>query len=157
MDKVWGHVVARMRGYPPFGAQVILNGRERVDLKAGGLKRRDNSFVDSETCGKVNRLNRRMQQDEKLEAVCERWIYSACLCFGLTRKEQPATGFVYHYSIFQLEPSRNYLFAKPGVLDEVYRQLLDRARTRLDVERLKTIFGSRQRPRINIAQARQHA
>jgi hypothetical protein len=155
MDKVWGHVVVRMCGYPPFGAQVILNGHEWVDLKAGGLKRHDNSFVDSETYGKVNHLNRQMEQDEKLEAVCERWIYSACLCFGLTRREQRATGFAYRYSIFQLELSRNYLLAKPGVLDEVYQQLLDRTRTRLDVERLKTIFGSRQRPRIKIAKARQ--
>jgi hypothetical protein len=96
-----------------------------------------------------------MEQEENLEAVCDRWIYSARLCFGLTRKEQRATGFVYRYSIFQLELSRNYLFAKPGVLDEVYQPLLDRTRTRLDVERLKTIFGSRQRPRIQIAQGRQ--
>ena len=40
------------------------------------------------------------------------------------------------------------------MVDEVYQQLLDRTRVRLDVERVKTIFGSRQRPRIKIAQAR---
>ena len=48
MDKVWGHVVVRMCGYPSFGAQVILNGHEWVDLKAGGLKRDDN--VGCRTC-----------------------------------------------------------------------------------------------------------
>jgi hypothetical protein len=36
LDKDWGHVVVRMCGYPPFGAQVILNGHEWVDRKAQG-------------------------------------------------------------------------------------------------------------------------
>jgi hypothetical protein len=155
IDKDWGHIVIRMCGYPPFGAQVILNGHEWVDLRAGSLKRDDNSFIDAASYGCVNRLNHQLEQSGSLDAVCERWIYSACLCFGLTRKEQRASGFAYRYSIYQLELSRNYLFAKPGVLDEVYQQLLDRTRTRLDVERLKTIFGSRQRPRIKIAKERQ--
>jgi len=158
MDKDWGHVVIRMCGYPPFGTQVILNGHEWVDLKAKRagkeLERDDNSFIDSLTYGYVNRLNRQLERELSLEIVCNRWLYSACLCFGLTGKEQHATNFVYRYSIYQIELSRNYQFAKGSVLDEVYQQLLDRTRTRLDVERLKTIFGSRQRPRINIAKAR---
>jgi hypothetical protein len=28
MDREWGHVTIRMCGYPPFGAQLILNGHE---------------------------------------------------------------------------------------------------------------------------------
>ena len=158
MDPDWGHVVIRMCGYPPFGAQVILNGHEWVDLKARRagerLERDDNSFVKADTYERINRLNGHLEREVNLESLCNRWLYSACLCFGLTRQEQEATGFAYRYSIFQLELSRNYLFAKGAVLDEVYQQLLDRTRSRLDVERLKTIFGSRQRPRINIAKAR---
>jgi DNA-binding transcriptional ArsR family regulator len=126
-----------------------------VDLKAGGLKREDNSFTEATSYERVNRLNHQLETGGSLEQVCDRWIYSACLCFGLTRAEQRAAGFEYRYSIFQLELSRNYLFAKPVVLDDVYQQLLDRTRTRLDVERLKTIFGSRQRPRIKVAKERQ--
>lgn len=30
LDPQWGHVTVRMCGHPPFGAQVILNGHERV-------------------------------------------------------------------------------------------------------------------------------
>jgi hypothetical protein len=158
MDKDWGHVVVRMCGYPPYGAQVILNGHEWVDLKARRngqqFERDDNSFVSAADFDAVNRINQQLEREASLESLCNRWIYSACLCFGLTRHEQEATQFVYRYSIFQLELSRNYLFAKGAVVDEVYQQLLDRTRSRLDVERLKTIFGSRQRPRINIANAR---
>jgi hypothetical protein len=30
---------------------------------------------------------------ERLNQVCERWIYSACLCFALEFEEQERTGF----------------------------------------------------------------
>jgi hypothetical protein len=30
MDPAWGHLVVKMSGHPPFGAQVILNGHEYV-------------------------------------------------------------------------------------------------------------------------------
>ena len=43
--------------------------------------------------------------------MCERWIYSACLCFALDLPEEQArTGFHYAYSIYQVEYSRNLLF-----------------------------------------------
>src|SRR5438105_15494019 len=34
IDPEWGHVTIRMCGYPPFGAQVILNGHEWVERQA---------------------------------------------------------------------------------------------------------------------------
>jgi hypothetical protein len=34
MDREWGHVTIRMCGYPPFGAQLILNGHEWVEREA---------------------------------------------------------------------------------------------------------------------------
>ena len=46
----------------------------------------------------------------QLNQVCERWIYSACLCFALDIQEQERTRFHYAYSIYQVEYSRNLLF-----------------------------------------------
>jgi hypothetical protein len=34
MDPAWGHMVIKMSGHPPFGAQVILNGHEYVAVAA---------------------------------------------------------------------------------------------------------------------------
>jgi len=34
MDPQWGHLVIKMSGHPPFGAQVILNGHEYVACAA---------------------------------------------------------------------------------------------------------------------------
>lgn len=155
MDRQWGHVVVRMCGYAPYGAQVIVNGHEWVDRKAReqGLspERYVNSFVDAQDYTVLNRLNASLESRVNLEALCDRWIYSACLCFGLTRHEQRETGFRYTYSLYQLELSRNYLFHRGATLDETYQGILDRTRSRLDVALLKTIFGSRQRPRIKLA------
>jgi hypothetical protein len=39
----------------------------------------------------------------RLAQVCDRWIDSACLCFGLTGAEQERSQFRYTYSSFQLE------------------------------------------------------
>ena len=46
----------------------------------------------------------------RLGQVCDRWIYTACLCFALDIDEQHRSGFGYHYSIYQVEYSRNLLF-----------------------------------------------
>jgi len=35
--------------------------------------------------------------------VCDRWIYTACLCFGLDLAEQQRSGFGYGYSVYQAE------------------------------------------------------
>jgi hypothetical protein len=80
--------------------------------------------------------------------VCERWVYSTCLCFGLDREEQQRSGFRYQYSCFQLEYSRNLLFARGTVLEEVYQGFIDRTRRVLDVPTLKTIFGRKHRPHL---------
>ena len=34
LDPDWGHVTIKMSGYPPFGAQVLLNGHEYVACQA---------------------------------------------------------------------------------------------------------------------------
>jgi hypothetical protein len=60
--------------------------------------------------------------------------------------EQERTQFLYQYSVFQLEYSRNLLFRRGCILDEVYEKLLDRTRGALDVKTLRTIFGRKHRP-----------
>ena len=44
----------------------------------------------------------------RLSQVCERWIYSACLCCALDSEEQARSGFRYGLSVYQaaLTPSR---------------------------------------------------
>ena len=85
----------------------------------------------------------------RLAQVCDRWIYSACLCFGLTAQPQERSQFHYSYSSYQLEYSRNLLFKSGHQLDQVYQGLIDRTRNLLDVPRLKTIFGRKHRPQKN--------
>ncbi len=53
----------------------------------------------------------------RLVQVCERWIYSTCLCFALDLAEQERTGFQYSYSVYQAEYSRNFLFESGHIID----------------------------------------
>ncbi len=59
----------------------------------------------------------------RLRQVCERWIYSACLCFGLSVAEQQHSGFRYDYSADQAEYSRNLLFRSGAQMDRVVNTL----------------------------------
>jgi len=71
-----------------------------------------NCFVEGSDFAQVNQLAAGPQRAGaigKLRDVCERWIYSAGLCFGLTRAEQARSGFAYQYSVFQLELSHRLL------------------------------------------------
>ena len=161
IDGEWGHVTLRMCGYPPFGTQVILNGHEWVERQAVRqqvtVAKSGNCFVGGSDFAQVNRLAALLQRESaigKLAAVCERWIYSSALCFALTREEQQRSGFQYQYSVFQLELSRNLLFARGGTMDEVYQKLIDRTRQPLELEHLKTIFGFRHRPRQKLKRGR---
>jgi hypothetical protein len=81
-----------------------------------------------------------------LRQVCDRWLYTACLHFGLSLEEQKKTRFRYDYSVFQVEYSRNFLFKRGCQLEQCFQGLIDRTRTHLDIKRLKTIFGMKRRP-----------
>ena len=78
--------------------------------------------------------------------MCDRWIYTACLCFGLDLADQEASGFAYDYSIYQVEYSRNLLFENGARMQRVFDAIVDRTRSRLDVKTLKTMFGAKARP-----------
>jgi hypothetical protein len=153
MDPRWGHVAIRMCGYPPFGAQVMLNGHEWVEHEAlraqFTVTKSGNCFVEGSDFAQVDRLAARLSRTSaigRLRDVAERWIYSTCLSLALTHEEQQRSGFIYHYSVFQLELSRNLLFQRGTTLEEVYQNLIDRSRRALGVKQLKTIFGYSYRP-----------
>lgn len=83
----------------------------------------------------------------RLSQVLDRWMYTACLCFGLDLADQARSGFGYAYSIYQVEYSRNLIFSSGAVMDRAFDAIVDRTRTRIDVPRLRTLFGVGQRPR----------
>ncbi|MGI8451659.1 MAG: AAA family ATPase [Streptosporangiaceae bacterium] len=87
----------------------------------------------------------------RLGQICDRWIYSVCLCFGLDLAEQARSGFGYSYSIYQAEYSRNLLFACGGQMEDLFDRICDRTRSRLDIPALRTLFGLKNRPHHNQA------
>ena len=154
LDPEWGHITIKMAGHPPFGAQIILNGHEYVACQARKrhltFTKEGNCFTHladparlatiADTLSDVDTIGRLIQ-------VCERWIYSACLCFALDVEEQERTWFRYAYSVYQVEYSRNLLFEIGAQMEQVFERMVDRTRARLDVPRVRTIFGAKQRPR----------
>src|SRR5881409_542011 len=153
MDPEGGHVTIRICGYPPFGAQVIANGHEWVERQARKrslpVHKEGNCFTggtDFQALNQIAKTLRAAHAVGRLTKVCDRWLYSACLCFALDSDEQQRTNFQYQYSFYQLENSRNLLFKRGTTLDEVYQKLLDRTRRPLDVKTLTTIFGRKNRP-----------
>ena len=162
MDREWGHVTIRMCGYPPFGAQLILNGHEWVEREARRkcltAVKDGNCFVEGSDFDAVNRLAAKLQRPEtigRLRELCERWIYSTCLCFALVHEEQKRSAFAYQYSVFQLEFSRNLLFLRGTTMNEVYQKLIDRTRAPLDLKQVKTIFGFSHRPHKSAKRGRE--
>jgi len=153
MDPDWGHIVIKLCPHPPFGAQIMLNGHEYVACQArqAGLsfEKEGNCFTnvsDTAALAEIAETLRSPDAIGHLKQVCEHWIYSACLCFALTLEEQARTGFHYNYSVYQLEYSRNLLFKRGRQMEQLYDGVIDRVRAKLDVDTLKTIFGTRRRP-----------
>jgi hypothetical protein len=87
----------------------------------------------------------------RLGQVCNRWIYTACLCSGLDTAEQHISGFRYDYSVYQAEYSRNLLFASGARMEDLFDRVCDRTRSRLDIPALRTLFGLYSRPHRNRA------
>jgi len=153
MDPVFGHLVIKMSGHPPFGAQVILNGHEYVAVAAQGegigFVKEGNCFTEIADPQRLARVADAWPRDAaigRLGQVCDRWIYSACLCFGLDLAEQERSGFCYGYSVYQAEYSRNLIFGSGAAMDRVFNAMADRTRSRLDVPALRTLFGVKKRP-----------
>ena len=153
LDPDWGHVTIRMSGHPPFGAQVILNGHDYVACQArrAGIRfqKEDNCFTDVADAAQLAQLADTLRTPDSvgpLRQVCERWIYTSCLCFALDTAEQARSNFHYDYSVYQVEYSRNLLFRHGSQLEHLFQGLVDRTRSWLDVKRVQTIFGRKRRP-----------
>jgi hypothetical protein len=132
---------------------VILNGHEWVERLARRKRvvavKNGNCFIEGSDFSEISRLAAELNRVEtiaRLRKLCERWIYSTCLCFALPNVDRERSGFAYQYSVFQLELSRNLLFWRGTTMDEVYQKLIDRTRAPLDLKQVKTIFGFSHRP-----------
>lgn len=150
IDKQWGHITIKISGHPPFGSQIILNGHEwverREEIKKLSVTKENNCFTSFSSGEALSGIAETLSiQKGQLESVCDRWIYN-CLWFGLDKEEQERSGFKYQYSIYQVEYSRNLLFKRGTQLDQMYQNLITLSRERIDIKRLKTIFGCKYRP-----------
>lgn len=149
MDKEWGHITIKMCAHPPFGVQIMLNGHEWVEREALRKKipitKDGNCFTCFENSENLCNIAETLYKRGHLQEVCDRWIYS-CLWFGLSKEEQEKSGFYYQYSLYQAELSRNFLFHRGRQLDEIYQNIIDLTRSHLDVKKLTTIFGFKNRP-----------
>ncbi|NMQ08023.1 hypothetical protein E4Q08_23735, partial [Candidatus Accumulibacter phosphatis] len=134
----------------------MLNGHEWVERQARAqaisLEKEGNCFVG----GSFQALDQLADTlcDEhaigRLAEVCDRWVYSSCLCFALTIEEQERSRFRHRYSVYQIEYSRNLLFVRGTTLDAIFQGLIDRTQRLLDVPILRTLFGRQQRPRWRV-------
>jgi len=125
-DPEWGHLTIKMSGHPRFGAQVTQVER------AAELARVADTLSDPRATGRLSQLR-------------DRWIDTACLCFGLALAEQDRSGFRSADSVYQVESSRNLLFTVGGQMEQVFQDLVDRNRARLSLRHLRTIFGTQHR------------
>jgi hypothetical protein len=103
-----GQVVARCldRGFDhrggSAGAAGTLSGAEHgayfghVQPGAGPVHHRVEDLLHAVSVGED-------QVAARLSQVCQRWIYSACLCFALDLDEQQRSGFAYGFAVYQLE------------------------------------------------------
>jgi hypothetical protein len=152
VDPAWGHLTIKLSGHPPFGAQIILNGHEYVASQGAkrGLSftKEDNCFTQVDSAVELAKVADTVSDPRAsghLSQVCDRWIYTACLCFGLSLDEQERSGFQYAYSVYQVEYSRNLLFTAGGQMEQVFQDLVDRNRARLGLRQIRTIFGTQHR------------
>jgi hypothetical protein len=105
LDPDWGHITIKISGHPPFPAQVILNGHEYVACQAHkvGIRftKEGNCLThisDAAGLAKIADTLSGQRTIGRLSRVCERWIYSTCLCFALDLEEQKRSRFHYQYS-----------------------------------------------------------
>jgi hypothetical protein len=102
IDPDWGHITIKMAGHPLFGAQIILNGHEYVACQARcqklGFTKEGNCFTIISKPAELAKVADTLSESRtvgRLSQLCERWIYSSCLCFALSLEEQKRTRFRY--------------------------------------------------------------
>ena len=149
IDKDWGHICIKICCHPPFTCSIMLNGHEWVErekhIKELNITKEGNCFTSYSDGNKLSEIADTLKDKGQLEAVCNRWVYR-CLWFAMDYDEQKQVEFKYSYSIYQIEYSRNLLFHRGRQLDDVYQNIIDLTRSNIDIKRLKTIFGRKNRP-----------
>lgn len=149
MDKEWGHIIIRMCAHPPFSCNIILNGHEWVERQQDysnlQATKEGNCFTSYNNGEKLSQIADTLKFKGQFEQVCQRWVYS-CLWFVMDEKQQQDTGFCYKYSVYQIEYSRNLLFSRGRLMDHVFQKIIDNTRGCLNIKKLKTIFGKKNRP-----------
>jgi hypothetical protein len=146
-DGRFGHLTVKMSGHPPSARRSCSTGTRRSPAPR---RRRESASPRSATASPPWPTRRRSRGSQTpwprkrrqgLREVVDRWIYSACLIFGLDLAEQERTRFRYDYSVYQVEYSRNLLFKRGDQMEEVFQDMLDRHRGHLDLREIRTIFG----------------
>ena len=140
IDPDWGHVTIKMAGHPPFGAQVILNGHEYVACQARaagiGFTKEGNCFTavaDPEAWPQVADTLSQPRAVGRLGQVCDRWIYTACLCFGLDLAEQERPGSATATRSTRSSTAATCCSRSGAQMEPVFDTVVDRTRSRLDV------------------------
>jgi hypothetical protein len=153
IDPDWGHITIKVCPHPPFHVQVALNGHEYVARQAARQEipftKEANCFTDSPNLAGLEEIAetlRSVSAAGRLTQACERWLYSACLCYLMPVAEQQRLGLKYEWSVYQLELSRNLLFHEGQAMEEVFQSVIDRTRRTLDVRTIRTLFGNKKRP-----------
>jgi hypothetical protein len=153
MDPQWGHVTIKMSGHPPFSAQVILNEHEYVAAQArkAGIvfTKQGNCFTAGADPAGLAQVADTLSQPAtigRLSQVCDRWIYSACLCSGWTSTSRTAAVSPTATRSTKPNTPRNLIFKVGAQMEKVFDRIVDRTRARLDVPTLRTLFGAKQRP-----------
>ena len=133
-----------------MGPQVLLIGHEYVAVAAQaagiGFTMEGNCFTGTTDPAGLAQIADTLSQDAaagRLSQVINRWIYTACLVFGLDLADQQRTCFTYAYSVYQAEYSRNLLFRSGRQMQDVFDAAVDRTRSRLDVPQVTTLFGAK--------------
>jgi DNA-binding transcriptional ArsR family regulator len=153
-DPDWGHVTFKICPHPPFSVQVTLNGHEYVARQA--LRRaipftkEGNCFTGTTRLADLDQVAETLRSESAvgpLRKVCERWFSSAVLCYLLPVAQQQALDMRYEWSVYQLEYSRNLLFSKGRIMEEIFQSVIDRTRRVLDVGTVRTLFGRKKRPK----------
>lgn len=149
-DPDWGHITIKVCPHPPFNVQVALNGHEYVAclaLREGiPFTKEGNCFTDSSNLAGLERIADTLRCPSavgRLAAACERWLYTACLCYLMPVAQQQSVGLRYQWSVYQMEFSRNLLFASGGCMEALFQSVIDRTRSLLDVRTIRTLFGKK--------------
>ena len=153
-DRDWRHVIIRFCPHRPFNALIILNSLAWVAAEAFrskiAFRKEDNCFTDLSNAAGLEQIAETLSSESsvgRLLQVCERWIYSAVLCFAVDIADQERTDIWYSYSVYQGEYSRNLLFRRGSEMDQLCQRVIDRVRGRVQLKTVCTLFGRRQRPR----------